>query len=307
MVSSVPAVVPAFVGHVADGGAVDLHRQGIGAAHHHLDHRHQNGQGGKGQKVDCHPGQKPGIAHRAPAEVLQVGRDAGPEAVRPPHLGAVHPDVAQAAAEDVDRAEQLPQDGARPGEGDLHHIVPSPEEGGRQPESGGADGPPGPDEGVLAGKAEGIQPVAQLPGKGQGADQGAQGLGVQAGAGLDAVAAQQAAALETGPGGPQFISCGQGRRGGWRAARLLIDLFDLFVNQKRVSPSGGFQTKQSAQGAQNAKRQPGRRGGRTSMDLLSIIHPGGAEARFCTGFGHSFHRLFTKTTRPCRRAAGFPP
>src|SRR5699024_11763378 len=131
------------------------------------------------------------------------------------------------------------------------------------------------------GKDEDIQPVAQLPGKGQVADQGAQGLGVQAGAGPDAVAAQQAAALETGPGGPQFISCGQGRRGGWRAARLLIDLFDLFVNQKRVSPSGGFQTKQSAQGAQNAKRQPGRRGGDRKSTRLNSSHVSISYAVFC--------------------------
>ena len=55
------------------------------------------------------------------------------------------------------------------------------------------------------------------------------------------------------------------------------------------------------------KKTAWRRCGRTSIHLCSIIHPGGAEARFCTGFGYSFHRLFTKITQECRRAGGCPP
>src|SRR5699024_12303639 len=72
---------------------------------------------------------------------------------------------------------------------------------------------------------------------GADADQAAQALHMMAGAGLEAVAPQQAAALQPGPGRPQFILGCQGRRDGWQAVRLLLD---LLINQKSVSPSGGF-------------------------------------------------------------------
>ena len=242
-----------LVGHVAHGDAVDLHRQGVGAAHRELDHRQQDGQGRQRQQVDHHPGQQPRIAHRAPAQILDVGHDAGPEALLPPDAVAVQPDVAHAPAKDVYRAEQLPQHGARAGESDVHHVVPAPQERGRQPQRGGADAAPGADQGVFARKAQRVQPVAQLARQRQGADQGGKAVHTAPGAGADAVVPQQADALEPGPGRPQFIFRRQGRGCGWQAARLLLV---LFLNQKSVSPSGGF-CLSKAQKSVNAKRQPG--------------------------------------------------
>ena len=244
-----------LVGHVAHRHPVDVHRQSVGAAHHQLDHSQQDGQGPQGQEVDHHPGQQPGIAGDAPAQIGDVGGDAGPEAFFPPDGVAVDPDVADAPAEHIDGAEQLPQDGTGPGEGDFGHLMPGRQEGGSQPEGGGPGGAAGADHGVFAGKAQGIQKCAGLAGQGDVAQDGAESLHPVAGPGAEVMPVQQAAALNPRPEGTQLFFCCHGRRGS-RLLGLLL-LLHFIVNQKSGSPSGGIGPPAGAGRCPGAAAKPG--------------------------------------------------
>ena len=74
--------------------------------------------------------------------------------------------------------------------------------------------------GVFARKAKGVQPVAHLSDQGQGAHKGAQAVHMTAGTALEPVPAQQAAALDVGPGGPHpaLLLSGEAGRGKARPA-----------------------------------------------------------------------------------------
>src|SRR5699024_7899226 len=127
-------------------------------------------------------------------------------------------------------------------------------------------------------------------------DQGGKAVHTAPGAGADAVVPQQADALEPGPGRPQFIFRRQGRGCGWQAACLLLV---LFLNQKSVSPSGGF-CLSKAQKSVNAKRQPGGAAAGQAYTYVPLYTPAARRQ----GFAQDLDTAFTDFSRKQRKNVG---
>ena len=112
-----------FVGHIADGPAVDLHRQRIGLADGVVEDGQEHRQHTDRQDVHGHPGQQFAVAPDAAGKVVGAGLERRAEALLFPDIVGVHQQRADAPEEEQDGAEQLPEHLGRAGESGDGHLM----------------------------------------------------------------------------------------------------------------------------------------------------------------------------------------
>ena len=196
-------VEDSFVGHIADGLPIDLHRQGIGLLDGAVIHRHEHRQHTHRQDVHGHPGQQPKVAPDAAGKIMNAGFDGRAEAFLLPDRAGMHQQCPRAPEKEDHRAEQVPEHLGSAGERQRGQLMEHIADAVRQPPRDGGDIPARAHHSIFGGKAQRIQGLAHP--QHQSAPPQLLRKVVHAALRLpaEAVFPQQPAALELCPEGPQ--------------------------------------------------------------------------------------------------------
>ena len=192
-----------FVGHIADGLPVDLHRQRIGLLDGAVIHRHEHRQHTHRQDVHGHPGQQPKVAPDAAGEIMAAGFHSRAEAFLLPDRAGMHQQCPRAPEKEDHRAEQVSEHLGSAGERQRGQFMEHIADAVRQPPRDGGDIPARAHHSIFGGKAQRIQGLAHP--QHQSAPPQLLRKVVHAALRLpaEAVFPQQPAALELCPEGPQ--------------------------------------------------------------------------------------------------------
>ena len=143
-----------LVGHIADGLAVHLHRQRIGAVDDALKHCNIKGQRAQRQDVHGHPGQQPKVAPDAAGEKADAGFQRRTQALLLVDAVGVHQQRPDPLEEEDDGPKQILEHLDRAGKRRHSQIMGKFFAAACRPKGSVGDIAPGPDCGIFRRKAQ---------------------------------------------------------------------------------------------------------------------------------------------------------